>query len=68
METHFDLSTIDSNLFTQSDRRTTFSTTADPIYLAIEHVENFSISFLAKSFVKELLNDSKKFISSCVNQ
>lgn len=67
METHFDLSSIDSDLFTQKDRRTTFSTTADPIYLAMEHVENFSLGFLAKSFVKELLNDSKKFISQCVN-
>ena len=68
METHFDLSTIDSNLFSQTDRRTTFSTTADPIYMAMEHVENFSLSFLAKSFVKELLSDSQKFISRvCCN-
>ncbi len=68
METHFDLSSIDSDIFKVKDRKTTFSTTADPIYMAIEHVENFSLSFLAKSFVKELLNDSKKFIASCVNE
>ena len=67
METHFDLSTINSNLFSQTDRRTAFSTTADPIYMAMEHVENFSLSFLAKSFVKELLSDSKKFISKVCN-
>lgn len=63
METHFDLNSIDSDLFSQTDRRTSFTTTADPIYMAFEHVDKFSISFLAKSFIKEFFNDSIKFIS-----
>lgn len=67
METHFDLSSIDSDIFNQNDRRVAFSSAVDPIYMAMEHVENFSLGFLAKSFVKELLSDSKKFISKCAN-
>ncbi len=67
METHFDLSSIDSDLFKQNDRRVAFSSATDPIYMAMEHVDNFSLGFLAKSFVKELIRDSKKFICRSSN-
>ncbi|MBR6163700.1 hypothetical protein IKQ26_07420 [bacterium] len=62
-EVHFDLTRVKSDLFNKCDGRTTFTQTEDPIYVAFEHVDNFSIPFLAKSFVKELVNDSVKFIS-----
>ena len=62
-EVHFNLNNIKSDLFRTTDARTMFTQTEDPIYVAFEHVDKFSIPFLAKSFVKELLNDSAKFIS-----
>lgn len=62
-EVHFNLDNVKSDLFKKCDSRTNFTQTEDPIYVAFEHVENFSIQFLAKSFVKELVHDSVKFIS-----
>ena len=50
----------------KKDSQMRFNNAQDPIYAVFEKIENRPLSKIAQDFVKDLANDSIKFISSIV--
>ncbi len=50
----------------KQDRQMRLNNGGDPIYAIFEKIENRPLSKIAKDFVKELADDSIKFISTLV--
>ena len=52
----------------KQDRQMRFNNGGDPIYAVFDKIDNRPLSKIAKDFVKELKDDSIRFISTLLNQ
>ena len=50
----------------KKDRQMRFNNSGDPIYAIFDKIDNRPLSKIAKDFVKELADDSIRFISTLV--
>ena len=50
----------------KNDRRMRFNNSQDPIYFIFDHIENKSVSTLAKEFVQDTIYDICNFVSKVV--
>ncbi|OLA74841.1 MAG: hypothetical protein BHW62_04210 [Acinetobacter sp. CAG:196_36_41] len=51
----------------KQDRQMRFNNGGDPIYAVFDKIDNRPLSKIAKDFVKELKDDSIRFISTLLN-